>query len=103
MSLLSEEDDDDDETFEVAVPRVRKRSHQVSHEDFPAVSTPEQKVETARKLSCMQRKLATTETFVQQMDYKAQVMLWVFGVWCSSVVNKVTVISNTCKFQMSHP
>jgi len=72
VSLSSSEDDNEDnETFEPVAPRVKNPSNEDAHEDLPAATTPEQAMKTARKLSCMQRELATTKTFVQQMDYTA--------------------------------
>jgi hypothetical protein len=70
-SSSSEEDDDDDESFVVVQPRVRNGPPTHTHDNMPAVSTKEQKIETARKLSCLYKELATTKTFVQQTDYKA--------------------------------
>jgi len=68
----SEEDDADDATFVLSVRREHTRvsKHDRTKEDT-LVSTPQQRTETARKMQLMRRELATTNTFVQQMDYKA--------------------------------
>jgi len=68
----SDQDDKDNATFVLSVRREHTRvsKHDRTNEDT-LVTTPQQRTETARKMQLMRRELATTNTFVQQMDYKA--------------------------------